>query len=152
MDAVDNIEPGLYCAAFFDDATTARIGEYLRTHKVPNPVAEPSLHTTIVYSRVPVRGFEAIHTLNVEVNTTYSNLEIWETAQGNTLVLHYFSPYLFIRFQDAMSHGATYDFEEYKPHVTLSYDVGPDFDLKSLPPINFPLIISGEYMEELDDN
>jgi hypothetical protein len=143
-------QEGLYVAAYFSDNTNRQLATYIEANKIPNPVAASSLHTTIVYSRVPVDGYEAAHTLNVEVNTSYARLEAWDTSGGTKcLVLCYFSPYLHIRFEEAIASGATYDFDEYKPHVTLSYDIG-DFDWQSLPQLSFPLIIAGEYCETLD--
>ncbi len=149
----EDVKPreGLYVAAMFDADTQRNVDAWLKRQNVPNAVAGASLHTTIVYSRVPVQ-FEPKHTVDVEINTAYSNLEVWDTNSGHTLVLHFFSPYLHIRFHEAMAAGATYDFDEYKPHVTLSYDVGPDFDLTTLEPIDFPLNIIGEYSEVLDIN
>lgn len=143
-------QEGLYVAAFFSDETNNLLAGYCSKNNIPNSVPAPSLHTTIVYSRVPVLGFEPNHTLEVPVNTTYAKLDVWETQAGpKCLVLHFFSPYLHIRFQEAMSLGATYDFDEYKPHVTLSYDIG-DLDHTKLPAITFPLVIAGEYSESLD--
>jgi hypothetical protein len=68
---VDQPQEGLYVAAFFSEQTTYLISDYLERNHIPNPVAESSLHTTIVYSKVPVRDFEAVHTLDIAVNTQY---------------------------------------------------------------------------------
>jgi hypothetical protein len=143
-------QEGLYVAAFFSEETNQAISDYLTTNNIPNPVAGASLHTTIVYSKVPVEGYEPQHSLEIPVNTTYSKLEVWETQTGtNCLVWSFFSPYLHIRFEEAMAAGATYDFDEYKPHITLSYDIG-DFDWRLLPKPTFPIVIAGEYAESLD--
>jgi 2'-5' RNA ligase len=51
-------------------------------------------------------------------------------------------------------HDATYDFPEYKPHITLSYDIG-DLDEKNLPDIGKyvdEIGIDEEYGEDLDLN
>lgn len=48
---------------------------------------------------------------------------------------------------------ATHDFEEYIPHITLSYDIG-DFDVSKLPDIRAvlpDLYIVSEFNEELKD-
>jgi len=142
---------GLYMTAFFDEETNKRLADYIKTNGIPNPVASSSFHTTIVYSRVPVPGFEPHHTLEVPVNTRFSKIECWDTNSGRTLVLKFFSPYLHFRFQEAIAAGATYDYDEYKPHITLSYDIGDDFAWEDLPAIEFPLTIIGEYSEPLFD-
>lgn len=144
-------ESGLYVAAFFSDETNNSINQYLIDNEIPNPVSTPGLHTTIVYSKIPVHDFEPNHSVNIDVNITYASLECWDMQDGKRcLVFHYFCPYLHIRFQEAMAAGATYDFDEYKPHVTFSYDVGPDFDVTTLPKPSFKMTIVGEYCESLD--
>jgi hypothetical protein len=148
-DEIDQ-EPGLYVAAFFDEETNNNLAEYMRVNKIPSPVNTASLHTTIVYSKVPVPKFEPNHSVDIEVNTTYSAFECWEMRNGSRcLVLTYFSPYLHLRFEEAMKDGAMYDFDEYKPHVTLSYEMPVDFDVTTLPPLGFPLTIVGEYSEPI---
>jgi hypothetical protein len=142
-------QQGLYLAAFFSDETTQRIEEYLIGNKIPNSVARSSLHTTIVYSRAPVE-MEPIHTIDVLIPASNCHLEIWDTPSGRTLVLKFFSPYFLIRFNEAMALGASYDYDEYKPHISLSYDVGPDFTIDHLPTIDFDINVVGEYSEVLD--
>lgn len=143
-------EPGLYVAAFFDEETNNRLADYLRVNKIPAPVISASLHTTIVYSKVPVPTFEPNHSVDIDVNTEFATFECWDMRNGSRcLVLKYFSPYLHMRFQEAMKAGAMYDFDEYKPHVSLSYEMPEGFDVTSLPPLGFPLKIIGEYSEPI---
>lgn len=143
-------EPGLYVAAFFDEETNYRIAEYLRINNIPMPVTSASLHTTIVYSKVPVTTFEPNHSVDIGVNTKHASFECWDMRNGaRCLVLKYFSPYLHMRFEEAMKAGAMYDFDEYKPHVTLSYSMPEDFDVATLPALGFPLKIVGEYSEPI---
>lgn len=140
-------DEGLYVAALYDADTCRKLSEYQRKFNIPNPTPESGFHTTIVYSRVPV-DFEEMHTVDETVNPAFSQIEVWPNDYGNVLVLKIFSPYLHLRFQEAMAAGATYDFPEYQPHVTLSYDIG-DWDHKQLKLPDFPLVITGEYSEPL---
>lgn len=143
-------DQGLYVAAFFSNETNKNITDYTRKHNIPNPVSENSLHTTIVYSRSPVE-FEPIHSVDAIADTEFSRLECWDLQSGGRcLVWVYDSAYLHLRFVEAIKAGATYDFDEYKPHITLSYDVPDTFDVSSLPTPNFPIEIVGEYSEPLD--
>ena len=143
-------EPGLYVAAFFHEDTNNAITKYLKDNNIPNPIPSPGFHTTIVHSKVPV-NFEPNHSVDVTVDLYSASLECWDLRDGKrALVLHYFTPYLQLRFDQAMEAGATYDFDEYKQHVTLSYDVGQDFDHTSLPHPTFELSIVGEYGEDIE--
>jgi hypothetical protein len=144
------VEPGLYVAAFFDEETNNNIAEYMRINKIPAPVNTASLHTTIVYSTVPVPNFEPNHSVDIDIDTTHATFECWEMRNGSRcLVLKYFSPYLQFRFTEAMKNGAMYDFDEYKPHISLSYEIPEEFDVSLLPKIDFQLKIVGEYSEPL---
>ena len=62
------------------------------------------------------------------------------------------SPALQSRHKDLMdTHQATYDYPEYKTHLSLSYDIG-DFDIKQIDfsLIAHPIIFTNEYQEDLD--
>jgi hypothetical protein len=48
-----------------------------------------------------------------------------------------------------MEKGATYDFPDYKCHITLSYDIG-DLTVDDLHKPDFPIILDHEYKEDLD--
>lgn len=143
-------QSGLYLSAFFDDETNKNLEEFMNRHRIPNAVPTPSLHTTIVYSKSPV-DMEPLHTIDVTVHREGCSFEVWDTPSGNTLVLKFFSPYFQIRFNEAMALGASYDYDEYKPHISLSYDVGDDFDVSTLPAIDFDIRVVGEYAETLDE-
>lgn len=151
----DEMKSGLYVAAFFSDKTNQHLAQYIADNNIPNPVTSQSFHTTIVYSRVPVDDFEANHSADVTISSQNVFLEAWDVANNKQcLVLRFPSNYLELRFAEAMAAGATYDFDEYKAHVSLSYDLPVDFDIRALPVINFPIHIIGEYSEplELDDD
>jgi len=67
------------------------------------------------------------------------------------------SDYLRDKHQTTLDHGATYDFPEYIPHVTLSYNVGDDLSEENLDKLTNKyggtvLKISKEYMQDLDPN
>jgi hypothetical protein len=151
MSEQDTSNSGLYVAAYFSDETNQNIAKYLSDNKIPNPIKSPGFHTTIVYSKVPVADFEPNHSIGIEVDTTGSTIEGWDVPSGTRcLVWHYESNYLHLRFQEAMMAGATYDFDEYKPHISLSYDIGDDFDVSTLPVPNFPIYLMGEYSEPIE--
>lgn len=75
---------------------------------------------------------------------------MFETQSGtNALVLAFNSDYMRFRHDVGMALGATWDYPEYVPHITLSYDVGArkfntdlEFDLE--------IVRSHEYVEDLD--
>lgn len=82
-----------------------------------------------------------------------TDLDIWFGESGERcLVLKYDCPELCIRHKYLMeTHNATYDFPDFTPHITLSYDMC-DVDIASLPNIHDYLdsiCITYEYSREL---
>jgi hypothetical protein len=142
--------PGIYVAVKFKQETIDAIVEFQRRNNIPDPVSPEDLHSTVVYSRTNIDWTPA-ERINLKVNTDSSVLETWDTRGGKRcLVWHYYSSYQHKRFDEAMAKGATYDFPEYKCHITLSYDVG-DFDTEALNKPDFPILLDHEFVEELDD-
>ena len=135
---------GLYVGAKFSESTLDALEKLQRDLKIPNPVPREKLHTTIVYSRVYVPYKVASGSFEV---ANKGSLTIFETQEGNrALVFELESDYLTTRHNYAKALGATYDFPDYRPHITLSYDVGP---LKFSGTHDVPVVLDREYSEEL---
>lgn len=135
---------GLYVCAKFSDLTLDAIERLQRDLKVPNPVPREKIHSTIVYSRVTVPYVAASGSFEV---ATSGELEVWDTKSGKTLILKLDSEYLAFRHNYAKALGATYDYPDYKPHITLSYDVGAA-SFKGKVSIN--VVLAHEEKESLD--
>ena len=59
--------------------------------------------------------------------------------------------YLKYRHEVGNALGATYDFPDYKPHVTLSYGIGSQYvDINQ--ELSIPIVVSKEIVEDLDLN
>lgn len=87
------------------------------------------MHTTVCYSRVPVPELKALGVLKPPMESDFGvyMLDVWPTHSGkNALVLRYSCTRLRFRHQQILDMGATYDYESYLPHITLSYDIGTD--------------------------
>jgi hypothetical protein len=139
---------GLYVAVKYTDKTLNSISEVLKL--VPNPVQLEDIHTTIIYSR----KYAEIVEQDIVVICINSGYDIWKDSSGKRiLVMKLDSPQLEFRHRYLTSnYGLTYDYENYIPHITLSYDIGDDeFDLSTLPR-NYYVVTSGEYNEELRDD
>lgn len=107
------------------------------------------MHTTIVYSRKMVDLFPGS---DLNESAAIVDVEKWDTKYGSTVVGVLDSEYLHSRFKDAMDAGATYDYDDYKPHVTLSYssEIGDISGVKRLLTFPIPLTIIGEEAEPLN--
>ena len=75
---------------------------------------------------------------------------IKENDMPNCLIMEFECVKLTARHKELMEeHDATYDFDEYKTHITFSYDIG-EMDHKDLPAFTGPVDIVEEYGEDLD--
>lgn len=87
--------------------------------------------------------------INNSIDLHNSRFAVWKNYGEEThcLVLLYQSEWLENRFKLARSLGATWDFPDYHPHVTLSYQVPKDFDIKELEQPDFPFQLEKEILE-----
>lgn len=148
---------GTYAGVRFSENTKNRIMDYIRDAKIPNPVDAEDLHCTLLYSRKFLPDYNPHGDIDPSVKGHSFKLETWPHNKGEDnetvcLVLTFKCKPLERRQKYLLSaHGATFDYDEYKPHVTLSYDVG-DLDASSLPDIQNYLDeveIVEEYSEDL---
>lgn len=114
-------------------------------------LTEKSLHSTVIYSRTPCPNI--VSNDAVIYPALFSRWACLDSSNGEKcLVILLDSPAIVARHLKLMSdHSATYDYEEYLPHITLSYNyTGREPD--TLPPITFPIFLGNEYVEDLDLN
>lgn len=147
---------GTYAGVKFDEQTIEAISQYIKQHKIPNGIDKNKLHTTLLYSRKYLPNYKSQGQIDPPFIGTPTQLQVWESQPdengktSNCLVLKYQCNALYQRHKKLMSqHGATYDFDEYDPHITLSYDIGK-FKHKKLPLPECDIVITSEYQEELD--
>lgn len=148
---------GTYAAVTFDGDTNKMLVNFCKDNNIPNPLNENDFHCTVTYSRKHLPDYDPLTTIDPSWQAKADHFEVWESGANafkdhvtHCLVLKLNCPELHERFKYAMDDlGATYDYDEYKPHVTLSYDVGEEFDHESLPmPGNISIV--SEYTEDLN--
>lgn len=134
---------GLYVAAKYSELTLDALEELQRSLRVPNPVPREKFHSTICYSRVVVPYKVSSGSFEV---ASAGHLEVWNHGSSPVLVLVLDSDYLRCRHMYARALGATHDFDDYTPHITLSYNVGP---LSFSGDVQIPVVLDREYKEPL---
>ena len=121
---------------------------------VDNRTPRGEIHITVAYSKKPI-SIEALGKLDPPISVKPKHYSIFKSQTGgNCLVLEVESEGLTARHNEIMKdYGASYDFPDYKPHVTLSYDCGIAFDINSLPKVETipELFAVQEYATELDE-
>lgn len=151
-------QKGTYAGVKFDEKTTKAITKYLNDNKIPNGLQPSKLHTTVLYSRKHCPNYKAQGKYSTPIIGTPGEFELWDTSptegpSTKCLVLKYNCPDLIKRHEHLMDeHKASFDYDKYQPHITLSYDCG-DLEIDELPDIKQTLpkiVITDEYKEDLN--
>jgi hypothetical protein len=104
------------------------------------------LHTTLIYSRQYDATVQADRDQVHEC--AFGGYDLFASGKLLALVARLVAPTVEARHKQLMAeHALIYDFADYLPHVTLSYDFTGE--LASLPPITFPILLGEEYVEDL---
>lgn len=149
----DTRKAGHYVAARVSDDTTEALKQWCRANKVPvSKDFFDNLHVTLCYSTTlfPIDRDEIIDDLS---DWSVKPLEFDEFGKHDDkrfLVLKIKCSDATKRWQFYMDQGASYDFDEYLPHITLAQNF--DGDIKKLDVDSLPeLVLSSEYYEALSD-
>jgi len=138
---------GSYAAVKFDQDTIHSITELQNDIGIP-ALNGDDLHTTVMYSTKHIPEYEELGNIEPTWHGHFSHYDIFGD-DNNVLVMVYTCPDLTSRWETLRSYGATWDYPDFYPHITLSYDAS-EFDVDSLPPYNGPINITREYGEDLD--
>jgi hypothetical protein len=152
------MDTGTYLGVNFSPSSVAMVQRYMKDNKIPNPVKAQKIHSTVIYSRKFLPNLKPITRFQHDLIAKFDEFVVWKTTppEGSTqepwncLVMKLTCPGLVsLHNQYMKEHGATYDYDQYSPHLTLSYNIG-DFDIKHLPVLTDNIEIIGEYVEDLD--
>ncbi len=148
----EDMPDGIYVALRFDEETKQQVRDFINSNKIPNPIDVDKLHTTLLYSRKNVPNLQARGKLDPALELEPKDFQIFPTQDNkNALVLKLHNDDIVKRHQEFLDMGGTSDYPEFKPHATISYDVGDDFDLSGLQPTSLkPLKAVEEYAEPLE--
>ena len=121
------INKGSYSAVKFGNGTNEALKAFNAEHSIPNALDPNKLHTTVLFSRKFLPNYVPAGRIDPPLVGKFIGYDVWLSAPFSgtrCLVMLYDCPELVKRHKDLMTeHGATYDFEEYKPHITISYDI-----------------------------
>jgi phage-related protein (TIGR01555 family) len=107
------------------------------------------MHVTITYSKVPVDWFAMGSTWDEEMTIPPGGARMMEQF-GEASVLLFASNMLKWRHEEMVGNGASHDFPEYSPHLTISY--GFKGDLSKVEPYQGKLVFGPERFEEIKDD
>ncbi len=147
-------DPGIYVSCVYDRESLHPLVQWMKEHNIPSPVIPGDIHTTILYSRTPVKGIPPIDFSNWEIEA--AGFDLFPVARGvesvKALVIKLASPALVDAHKKLISLGGSHDFPDYHPHLTISYNVDPGFDLSKLKLPKIKLKPKAVYIKPLDVN
>lgn len=114
-----------------DENTRYLLQQIQIENDIPNPYPVHKFHTTLIYSKKPCSWPRT--NPGKMFRGQFLKYEVFKTQDGkNCLVARIDSSDLEQRHEALMKEmDASYDFDKYLPHITLSYDIG-DYDIKRL--------------------
>jgi len=108
-------------------------------------------HITVIYSRTPVPSAENYSGSSANQMAKVSGYEVFPTKNdGKCLVMRLEFPFAETLNRQLTAEGATSDYDTYKPHMTIAYDIKQEIDPHSLPIPQFPLYFDAVKVEPLD--
>ena len=107
------------------------------------------LHVTIAYSRQPVDWMRMGEAWDSHIEVRAGGARLMEAfgPQGDTLVLAFVSSELSYRHEEMKHAGASWDWPEYQPHITIAN--GFNGDLKTVQPWTGEIKLGPEIFEEV---
>lgn len=141
---------GTYIGLKVSTETRNNFKRWCIKHKIQNMVQRKKIHSTLIYSRKYCPDIQ----LNSELYPLEVNIKKMDffssSKEKKCLVFLLDSKELIDRHNYIMKkYKTTYDWDEYNPHITVSYDCG-DINLDELTLPDFKVEITSEYMEDLN--
>lgn len=145
-------QKGIYVAVKYNQSACDDLLDFIKKYQIPSVLKAEDFHTTLIYSK----KYADIKDLDDDIGDSEivaepTELHVFETFdKKRALVIKLDCPYLDERHKYLMQkYNLTYDYDEYIPHITLSYDIG---DMEIPKDIEFPKFfrIQAEYQEDLN--
>jgi phage gp29-like protein len=114
------------------------------------------LHVTVTYSKRPVDWFKMGSPWGPDgtgqlIVPAGGPRVVDRLGDQGAVVLHFSSADLEWRHENMVNEGASWDFAEYHPHVTISYDGAPA-DLSAIEPYQGKLVFGPEVFEPIEND
>lgn len=112
------------------------------------------MHVTVLFSRSPVDPLKMEadwnHDDDGQMVVQAGGPRAVEMLGEEAIVLLFFSEGLKWRHSRMIEAGASHDYPEYQPHITLTYQAPDDLDLSKIEPFQGKLIFGPEIFSDLD--
>lgn len=124
--------------------------EWARSQGFKQTLSADDLHVTQVYSKKPIDWHSAGDSFD-RIRVDGGDRVVQPLGDKGAVVLKIQNADLSRRWQQFKDAGASWDYDGYQPHVTISYH-GGDVDLSKVEPYSGVIELGPEVFEPLDDN
>lgn len=142
----DKAAAPLYASRPVNNAST--IIEWAKAQGFKTTLAPDDLHVTIAYSREPVSGAR-LSTSPKTVSSIGGKRSVEPLGSEGAVVLKFISDELQSRWKQYRDAGALWDYDEYTPHITITYDA-KGLDISKVKPYTGPIDLGAEKQEALN--
>ncbi len=145
-------EDGTFAGVKFDQSSIQTLKNFIDENKIPNPTPPEDYHVTLLFSHTPLPNYEPVGSYKQALTAIPKYATIFGEDEEKALVIVLDAPGLVKRHKYLMNKHpeATWDHDEYLPHVTLSYDVG-DFNIEKLNVDDIGMLqIIEEYSDDIE--
>jgi len=130
-----------FAAVKFSEKTIEKLLTFCYDNNVPNTLDPDDFHSSLICSKKMIFNFQPNENLNIvcmpfEFDIFISKPSTFKPQKTRSLVLKFCCDYMIDRFEVLIENGGQHDQEQYQPHITLSYDVGEEFNIEQLPPVS----------------
>lgn len=137
---------GVYAAYHIAPESREALANHMKALGVNNLCDKSEYHITTVYSRTPIKykpspAAITVHPIGYDLFG----------HPNKVLVLKVENPALHERFNKAKAAGASWDYPNYQPHITLATKVDPNLDITKLELPRFTIDTGNEFTEPLKD-
>lgn len=128
----------------------AAIVAWARAAGFVSPMPAEALHVTIVFSKTPLDWMNVGPSWEGELKIAAGGPRVLERfGDGGAVVLAFASHELKWRHDAAIEAGASTDFPDYQPHITISW-LDPGLQIETIEPYQGEIILGPELFSEID--
>lgn len=109
------------------------------------------MHVTVMFSRRPVDWMKMGEPWEARLEVPEGGPRLIEKFDGGAVVLLFGCSELRWRHQRMIDEGASFDWPDYQPHITLTYEGAPE-DLDAIEPYQGELRFGPEVFEEINED
>jgi|LULG01.1.fsa_nt_gb phage-related protein (TIGR01555 family) len=154
--AIDATPRPLYVRRDLLPASAKALAAWAKKNGFASTLAESDMHVTVLYSKQPVDPMKMGEAWGSEPNgdliVKRGGPRALERFGEGAVVLQFASWSLVSRHEDMVRAGASHDYEEYLPHVTITYSAPDNLDLSKIVPFDGELHFGPEIFQPLDED